>query len=707
MNSEISNSAFRPEILDESTQGDRDKMVELRGRPDIQFLDRLSGQKDALGALLPRASADLLDEPNRWVYYPWRRTVVALLGPDAFRRLRLDRNRNKITAEEQETLARLSVGIVGLSVGHAIAHTLAMEGSVGSLKLADFDEAELSNLNRIPASVFDLGVNKAVVAARRISEIDPYLDVQIFDGGLATAEFDRFFDGLDLVIDECDSLDVKLDLRFEARRRRIPLLMETSDRGLLDVERYDLEPGREPFHGLLGATKPSDLAGLSTRDKAPHVMRIIDAAGLSSRMAASLVDVDETLTTWPQLAGDVQLGGATVAAAVRTLGLGGQLQSGRVRVDLTKHLSDISEPDGLVDTHIADGPVTRDGDRSPAGLHDRVLHAALRAPSGGNSQPWTARVSGEALRIELAPERTSAMDVAFRGSAVAIGAALYNARVAAAAHSVLGPISISEPPDGNGLTADLRFGDSDSRTLAEDYAGVLARETNRNLGDGTPIAGEVLSALRAAATDEKANVCLVTSRRDLDELAVLLAESDRLRYLTPLLHSQMFSELRWPGIDNLDFGLDLRSMELDEVDIAKLGVSRRPEVMAHLAEWDGGRALGDYTRDRVESSSALAVVTVTGRSLTDYARGGSAVERLWISAQNWGLSVQPISPVFLYALDRSDYAALSTAYAGHLENLNTAFRSKVGIGSDESIALVLRLSFSKGTTVRSRRSRAV
>jgi len=52
-----------------------------------------------------------------------------------------------------------------------------------------------------------------------------------------------------------------------------------------------------------------------------------------------------------------------------------------------------------------------------------------------------------------------------------------------------------------------------------------------------------------------------------------------------------------------------------------LGILRRADVMAHLAQWNAGAALGDLTRDRVAAASALAVITVTGSRLSDYARG--------------------------------------------------------------------------------------
>jgi tRNA A37 threonylcarbamoyladenosine dehydratase len=170
-------------------------------------------------------------EPIWWVYYPWRRTVVSVLGPRAFRLFRLDRNRNLITAAELERLGRLRIGVVGLSVGHAIAHTLAAQGLCGELRLTDFDDLELSNLNRVPATVFDLGVNKAVVCARRIAELDPYLPVAVMPAGFTAETVGDFLDDLDIVIEECDSLDAKVLIREIAWTRRLPVLMATGDRG--------------------------------------------------------------------------------------------------------------------------------------------------------------------------------------------------------------------------------------------------------------------------------------------------------------------------------------------------------------------------------------------------------------------------------------------------------------------------------------------
>jgi molybdopterin/thiamine biosynthesis adenylyltransferase len=301
--------------------------------PTVGVVDTTLDQLASLRRLLPAMDGDYEELP-RWVHYPWRRTLVRVLGPRDFDRLRLDRNRNKITSEEQARFRGLRVGVVGLSVGHAVAHTLALEGLCGELRLADFDELDLSNLNRVPSSVFDLGVNKAVVAARRIAELDPYLNVQVFADGVTAETRDGFLDGLDLVVEECDSIDTKLLVRHHARARGIPVVMETSDGGVLDVERFDLEPDRPVFHGLLGEMKTADVADMTIEQKSTIAATLLEPRKLTPRMIASVPEIGRTLSTWPQLGGDVALGGAAVTAAVRAFGRGEPLPSGRRRIDL-------------------------------------------------------------------------------------------------------------------------------------------------------------------------------------------------------------------------------------------------------------------------------------------------------------------------------------------------------------------------------------
>ena len=101
----------------------------------------------------------------------------------------------------------------------------------------------------------NLGLKKTTIVAREIAEIDPFIKVTCFHEGVNEQNADAFFldDGgaLDLVIEECDSVDIKILARIKARQRGIPVLMDTSDRGMVDIERYDLDSSYPILHGLI------------------------------------------------------------------------------------------------------------------------------------------------------------------------------------------------------------------------------------------------------------------------------------------------------------------------------------------------------------------------------------------------------------------------------------------------------------------------
>lgn len=691
-------------VLQSDNADDRLTLDELRADPGVTFLDTVDQQLDGLRALSPRPEPDVLEEPTRWVHYPWRRTVVHVLGPRGFRRLRLDRNRNLITLAEQERLNSLTVGVVGLSVGHSIAHTIAAEGVCGTLRLADFDDLELSNLNRVPATVFDLGVNKATAAARRIAELDPYLRVQGYPHGLTRASIAEFLEGLDVLVEECDSLDLKVLVRTAARDRGIPVLMATSDRGLFDVERFDSEPGRPLLHGLLGDVDLESLAGLASADKVPHVLRILDAGALSSRTAASLIEVGETLQTWPQRAGDVVVGAAAVVEAVRRIGLGETLRSGRIRVDVGAALDDVDDPaQRTAVAHMAESATEVEAQS----LMETVAAAAVRAPSGGNAQPWHLLVVDDTLRLDVAPEHSSMMDVGMRGSAVALGAASFNARVAAAAHDHTATVEFAGDPHSplRGTVRLSQDGTPDP-ALAALYTPMLRRETNRHIGSPAHIQPVDVAALQRAASDEGARVVFLSEPDQIETAATILAAADRIRFLSAELHAEMMSELRWPADPDPDAGIDVMSLELDAGKLAALEILRRSDVMAHLADWDAGTALGDDMAGRVRRCSSLAVVVVHGAELDDYARGGAAMQSVWIHAQDLGLAVQPVSPPFLYAQTSAELAALTPNFDAELALLKKSFDQLLRIEPGQSVVLVLRMGHvNTPASVRSRRRR--
>jgi molybdopterin/thiamine biosynthesis adenylyltransferase/nitroreductase len=697
-------------VLDERNPQER-SVVDALAQGSTAMIDLYRRQLAELRGLVA-VPEDMFTEPPRWVHFPWRDSAVRVLGPRGYRRLRLDRNRNKITAAEQDAYARLRIGVVGASVGHLVALGLALEGLFGLLRITDFDTVELNNLNRLPGSVLDYGLNKTVVLARRIAEIDPYAVVEADTAGLDPARIPAFLDGLDLVIEVCDSLDVKLALREQAARLRIPVLMVTSDRGTVDVERFDREPTRPPFHGLADGLTSDLLANLPSEAKVPYVLNMVGADGLSPRMAASMLEIGESLTTWPHLAGDAMQAAACAVMAVRRLAGAGELPSGRVHVDIAQRLDELAEP-ALVAPLPSFAPVGPYRNLpEPQSDELAVARAAQLAPSGGNVQPWRITVAPSTVRLALDPAVTTAMDVAYRGSLVAVGAALLNMRIEAAHRGLLGPCEVSAD-DSAAAVATLRLAPGRDEALARLREPMLRRVTNRNLGDpDRRVPPEQLAELAGAAEAEGGEPAVITDPAALSEAAELLADADRIRFLRPRLHREMIAELRDPRTDPLDRGLDVRTLEMGPGTVM-LGLVGRDEVVGELEQWDAladapvGRGLGGRIGRLVGSSSALIAVTIddpVDGSGAAYLRGGAAMQRVWIAATAAGLAVQPIVPLYLYARTDPELHELAGPYVERLATARQRLRELFGLDSRRSFAMVLRLSFASAPSAISLRS---
>jgi hypothetical protein len=146
----------------------------------------------------------------------------------------------------------------------------------------------------------------------------------------------------DLLIEECDHLPTKLNLRQEARKLGIAVLMESSDRGMLDIERFDIEPERGLLHGAVPEPLP-DFGQMTAQERMQLVGAIINFPATSTRLKESFAEIGKTLSTWPQLASAVTLGGAVATDTARRLLLGQDIQSGRYYIDL-EQLVAVQEP---------------------------------------------------------------------------------------------------------------------------------------------------------------------------------------------------------------------------------------------------------------------------------------------------------------------------------------------------------------------------
>ncbi len=604
---------------------------------------------------------------GNWIFYPWKNTLVHILGEEEFIRVRTLRNNYKITPSEQKELSKKKVGIVGLSVGQSIALAMALERSCGEMRLADFDTLELSNLNRLKAGVTSLGLEKVVIAAREISEIDPYLKITLFREGIHEGNIEEFLGGngkLDLLVDECDSLDIKLLLREKAKQAQIPVMMDTSDRGMLDVERFDLEPDRPIFHGMLDGITKAELGNLTNKERVAIVLKITGLETLSLRMKASLLEIGSSITSWPQLASGVFLGGASVAHVGRRLLLGDRVPSGRFYVDFDEIVKVDQEEELKVLPNYPDASASAQKllKKLPENILQSgyilsqqelkdLLNFANMAPSGGNIQPWIWVFDRKGiLHLFHDQERSHSMlDFKGTGSLIAFGAALENLRLAAAKAGIEIEVINHIREFEEELISSIRFVAKYKTPIQvpnfELVEGIALRCTNRKNTKRTLLEIAQLEELVAFAQQEGLSIKITEDKKDLESLAEVVGGMDRMRFFHEEGLLDFIKEVRWTEKDAIETkdGIDIATLEMSGTEKAAMGLLKDPRTVKFFRQFLMGYGLTKISKDTLCTSSAVMLLQGSEFTPQAFLDGGKVLQRIWIKANMLGISFQPVT----------------------------------------------------------------
>lgn len=131
----------------------------------------------------------------------------------------------EVDVEGQQKILAARVLIVGLGgLGSPVAMYLAAAG-VGHLLLADFDDVDVSNLQRqIAHSQATLGQRKVRSARQRLLELNPDVQCRLLEGRLGDNELDGLLASVDVVVDCSDNLSTRLQLNRACVKHKIALV---------------------------------------------------------------------------------------------------------------------------------------------------------------------------------------------------------------------------------------------------------------------------------------------------------------------------------------------------------------------------------------------------------------------------------------------------------------------------------------------------
>lgn len=268
---------------------------------------------------------------------------ITQIAPDEDTHFRLLTERNaylRTRPEQRQLYYDATILTLGQSVGSVCVDSAVRSGLGRRHLLVDPDILSFMNMNRVQRKLSEVGMAKTTATANNIVQINPFVDIHLFDGGATQETLKRIFEVyvLSVVVEAMDSIHYKLIARLWAQQTKTALIMPT-DVGYgatICVERYDIEDDVVPF---LGRLTDSQLEALKQTIevigdlKADYALGIIGLDTLTARMLASLIEFERTLSGFSQLGITAQLAGSGAVNAIQRIILGHSLPSGEYRVD--------------------------------------------------------------------------------------------------------------------------------------------------------------------------------------------------------------------------------------------------------------------------------------------------------------------------------------------------------------------------------------
>jgi hypothetical protein len=479
--------------------------------------------------------------------------------------------------------------------------------------------------------------------------------------------------------------------------------MDTSDRLMIDIERFDLDPDYPIMHGMVDENLDYDfLKSLKTsKDKLPYILPFAGIDQISDRMAASALELGTSITSWPQLATEVQIGGALAARKCRNIILNSETANGGryyhegneelytipyVQFEKNRFSRKREVPISINDHKIK---LTRNR------LLESILQEAICSPSAANLQNWKFYINDDKIIVSF--ERDYNASVFDTNSLYSyIGLSIVSSAISIIASKY-------------GLRSDLRINPSDNLTIEIHfyheniqidwrYEYLKIRYTNRAQHANNKVKHSILDKISTEFPSK--NIHHFTQNSTIDQLEEVIGEFDSLRLLNTHTHNELFdTELNTSRYHpyQSQIGLYLEDLLLSSSDQIGVQISKRVEVMNYLKKVNLTGPFNKLSRSLGENKDSYVIITGKLSTTEEIFEMGKVILDYWIHCTRCRLSLHPItSPIpILNNLERSKCSPFrkqedKIRHLQHrllslcsLQDQEIAFIAKVKIGIEE------------------------
>lgn len=337
----------------------------------------------------------------------------------------------------------------------------------------------------------------------------------------------------------------------------------------------------------------------------------------------------------------------------------------------------------------------------------KVIEAAILAPSGENCQPWQIKLDGNKIDLFNNPQKdTSLYNHNQKGSMVALGAFIENFMIASKVQGLNIQINMFPDPSNEDWIATINF----SQTFPVNdpiYEAIFRRTTNRKAYKKVNLSEEQkFSIINSASEIGVGQVKLLVDKEKIKKLSHPISLNEQLIFENPFLHKFFYGHIRWTKEedDKLKDGFYIKTLELKLPQKFALKILRSWKWAQRAKKIGITRQIAKDNAKNYMSASALGIVVIPGNSRRDYVNAGRIMERIWLKVTSIGLSLQPMTGVlfFMQKFLADESKEFSSQEIQLIKNAYEEISNGFGV-QDQTIAMLFRIGDGGEPSARSSR----
>jgi len=333
----------------------------------------------------------------------------------------------------------------------------------------------------------------------------------------------------------------------------------------------------------------------------------------------------------------------------------------------------------------------------------KILHAAVQAPSGDNVQPWGFSVSSDFKQIELynLPEKDiSCFNHEQTSSLLAHGAVLENMIIASKKLGYETRYQLFPDTQENHIASIKLSPAADSLQQNNLYPFIFQRKTHRFPYKKEAIPQSIIQTLKNCLTEKNGVSIHITEEPEIKRLlAKQFKINDAIIFERKEIHHFLFNQVRWNNrqIEQTQDGMPVDVLGLNSFERLMFPVMQF-WTYVRLANYLGlSKAIAFKSQRNYQQAPVLGILTLQQTDKKALVEGGRAMQRLWLEATRQGLALQPVIglPMLAWQLKAGRLQDFSARHRQWIQTAAEEIPAIFGLKANQTLLMGFRMGFAK------------